>query len=115
MRHPVQYWSEIPAYMGSRAFGIGGFTGNHVSMDPKRNIFTIFLGNRVRNRLTVLVPEAGKTLTDYGLNGDGSGTFPWEEGLVLPSSVKYVHQKDAHLHSAVMETLNLPAVPFGEE
>ena len=115
VRHPVQYWSEIPAYMGSRAFGIGGFTGNHVSMDPKRNIFTIFLGNRVRNRLTVLVPEAGKTLTDYGLNADGSGTFPWEEGLVLPSSVKYVHQKDAHLHSAVMETLNLPAVPFGEE
>ena len=115
VRHPVQYWSEIPAYMGSRAFGIGGFTGNHVSMDPKRNIFTIFLGNRVRNRLTVLVPEAGKTLTDYGLNADGSGTFPWEKGLVLPSSVKYVHQKDAHLHSAVMETLNLPAVPFGEE
>ena len=115
VRHPVQYWSEIPAYMGSRAFGIGGFTGNHVSMDPKRHIFTIFLGNRVRDRLTVLVPEAGKTLTDYGLNADGSGTFPWEEGLVLPSSVKYVHQKDAHLHSAVMETLNLPAVPFGEE
>ena len=89
VRHPVQYWSEIPAYM--------------------------FLGNRVRNRLTVLVPEAGKTLTDYGLNADGSGTFPWEEGRILPSSVKYVHQKDAHLHSAVMETLNLPAVPFGEE
>ena len=115
VRHPVQYWSEIPAYMGSRAFGIGGFTGNHVSMDPKRNIFTVFLGNRVRNRLTVLVPEAGKTLTDYGLNADGSGTFSWEERLVLPASVKYVHQKDAHLHSAVMETLNLPAVPFGEE
>ena len=51
----------------------------------------------------------------FRLNADGSGTFPWEEGLVLPSSVKYVHQKDAHLHSAVMETLNLPAVPFGEE
>ncbi len=115
VRHPEQYWSEIPVYMGMQAFGIGGFTGNHVSMDPERGLFTVFLGNRVKNRLTVLVPEAGKTLTDYGLNADGSGTFPWEEGLVLPSSVKYVHQKDAHLHSAVMETLNLPAVPFGEE
>ena len=115
VRHPVQYWSEIPAYMGSRAFGIGGVTGNHVSVDPKRNIFTNFLGNRVQNRLMVLVPETGKTLTDYGLNADGSGTFPWEEGRILSSSVKYVHQKDAHLHSAVMETLNIPAVPFGEE
>ena len=115
VRHPVQYWSEIPVYMGSRAFGIGGFTGNHVSMDPKRNHFTIFLGNRVSGRLTVLVPETGKTLTDYGLNADGSGTFPWEDGLVLPSSVKYVHQKDAHLHRAVMETLGLAEIPFGEE
>ena len=115
VRHPVQYWSEIPVYMGSSAFGIGGFTGNHVSMDPKRNRFTIFLGNRVKGRLTVLVPEAGKTLTDYGLNADGSGTYPWEEGLILPSSVKYVHQKDAHLHTAVMETMGFGEIPFGEE
>ena len=52
---------------------------------------------------------------NYGLRADGSGYFRWPDGEVIPSSVKYVHQKDAHLHSAVMETLNLPAVPFGEE
>ena len=115
VRHPVQYWSEIPVYMGGAAFGIGGFTGNHTSMDPKRNRFTIFLGNRVKGRLTVLVPEAGKTLTDYGLNADGRGTFIWEDGQVLPSSVKYVHQKDAHLHAAVMETMGFGEIPFGEE
>ena len=110
VRHPDQYWSEIPAYMGSRAFGIGGFTGNHVSMDPERNLFTVSLGNRVRDRLTVLLPEAGKTLEDYGLRADGSGRFTWEDGTVIPSSVKYVHQKDAHLHRAVMEALDLPEV-----
>ena len=115
LRHPDQYWSEIPEYMGARAFGIGGFTGNHVSMDPARNLFTVFLGNRVRGRLTVLLPEEGKTLTDYGLRADGSGTFRWTDGTVIPSSVKYVHRKDAYLHSAVMKTLGLPAVPFGEE
>ena len=106
VRHPEQYHSEIPVYMGRNAFGIGGFTGNHVSVDPLRGLFTVFLGNRVRNRLTVLIPEAGKGLTDYGLNADGSGFFP--------SSVKYVHQKDAHLHRAVAETLGLPEIPFGE-
>ena len=112
VRHPEQYWSEIPVYMGSRAFGIGGFTGNHVSMDPARNLFTVFLGNRVQNRLTVLVPEEGKTLTDYGLNADGSGKYIWEDGTMISSSVQYVHQKDAHFHRAVMEALNLPEIPW---
>ncbi len=110
VRHPVQYWSEIPVYMGREAFGIGGFTGNHVSVDPARGLFTVFLGNRVLNRLTVLLPEEGKTLTDYGLRADGSGYFRWPDGEVIPSSVKYVHQKDAHLHRAVAETLGLPEV-----
>ena len=114
VRHPVQYWSEIPVYMGRSAFGISGFTGNHVSVDPQRDLFTIFLGNRVHNRLTVLVPEEGKGLTDYGLKADGSGMFRWTDGEVIPSSVKWVHQKDAHLHRAVAETLGLPDIPFEE-
>ena len=101
VRHPQQYYSEIPVYMGRNAFGIGGFTGNHVSMDPERGLFTIFLGNRVKNRLTVLIPEEGKTLPDYGLQPDE-----------IPSSVQYVHQKDAHLHRAAAELLGLPEVPF---
>ncbi len=114
VRHPIQYWSEIPVYMGRNAFGIGGFTGNHVSIDPENGLFTVFLGNRVQNRLTVLLPEAGKDLTDYGLHADGSGTFCWKDGEVVPSSVKYVHQKDAHLHRAVAETLGLTEIPFAE-
>ena len=112
VRHPDQYWSEIPVYMGSRAFGIGGFTGNHVSMDPERNLFTVFLGNRVHERLTVLLPEQGKTLENYGLQADGRGMFRWEDGTLIPSSVKYVHQKDAHLHSAVIKALALPVIPW---
>ena len=115
VRHPEQYYSEIPVYMGRNAFGIGGFTGNHCSMDPARGLFTVFLGNRVKNRLTVLIPEEGKDLTDYGLNADGSGKFRWPDGEVIPSSVQYVHQKDAHLHRAVAETLGLEEIPFGEE
>ena len=114
VRHPVQYWSEIPVYMGCEAFGIGGFTGNHVSVDPQRNLFTVFLGNRVRNRLTVLVPEEGKGLTDYGLREDGSGMFRWTDGEVIPSSVKWVHRKDEYLHRAVSETLGLQEIPFRE-
>ena len=114
VRHPEQYWSEIPVYMGRSAFGIGGFTGNHVSVDPARGLFTIFLGNRVKNRLTVLLPEEGKTLTDYGLRADGSGTFRWPDGEVVPSSVKWVHRKDAYLHKAVADTLGLEEIPFGQ-
>ena len=117
VRHPDQYFSEIPDYMGMRAFGNAGFTGNHLSVDPERGTFVFFLGNRVRERLTVLVPEEGKTLEDYGLNADGSGRFRWTEpdGTVreIPSSVKYVHQKDEHLHRAVAQVMGLRKIPFG--
>ena len=111
VKHPDQYYSEIPVYMGCRAFGIGGFTGNHLAVDPERGLFTVFLGNRVRGRLTFLIPEEGKTLTDYGLRPDGTGAFRWEDGQSIPSSVQYVHQKDAHFHRAVAETLSLPELP----
>ena len=112
VRHPVQYYSEIPVYMGSRAFGLGGFTGNHLSVDPERGLFTVFLGNRVKNRLTFLLPEEGKTLESYGLRADGVGSVVREDGVRVPSSVHYVHQKDAHLHAAVAAVLGLPEAPF---
>lgn len=105
LKHPDQFFSEIPAYMGSEAFGIAGFTGNHLSVDPERGIFALLLGNRVENRLTFLTPEEGKNLTDYGLNSDGTGLINWNDREKIYSSVNYVHQKDAHLHTAIDRAL----------
>ena len=115
VRHPNQYYSEIPRYMGRRAFGNAGFTGNHLSVDPEHCSFVFFLGNRVKGRLTMLLPETGKTFGDYGLCEDGSGMITWEDGTRVPSSVKYVHQKDEHLHKAVAKVLDLPEIPWTEE
>ena len=115
VRHPDQYYSEIPRYMGRRAVGNAGFTGNHLSLDPEHGSFVFFLGNRVKGRLTMLIPEEGKHFGDYGLQEDGSGIVTWEDGTRVPSSVKYVHQKDAHLHSAVAKVLGLPEIEFSEE
>ena len=80
VKHPVQYFSEIPAYESDEAIGLAGFTGQHMSIDIGTGVFTLFLGNRVMNRLTVLVPEAGKSLTDYGLQADGRGSIVWDDG-----------------------------------
>ncbi len=106
LKHPDQYYSEIPAGMTSAAFGIGGFTGNHFSVDPGSGRYTVFLGNRVRGRLTVLIPPEGRDRTDYGLAPDGTGQFRWPDGTVLPFSVNYVHQKDAHLHAVIEEIIS---------
>ena len=100
VKHPNQYDSEIPVYMGNAAFGIGGFTGNHLSVDPEKGIFALFLGNRCRDRLTVLRPEAGKSLADYGLAPTGEGRFAG-----VYSSVDYVHHKDALLHAPIARLL----------
>ena len=108
VKHPVQRHSEVPPYMGEKAVSLSGFTGHHISVDVERGIFALFLGSRCQNRLTVLLPEPGKTLADYGLNPDGTGQVRWPDGSRVWSSVDYVYQKDRHFHRAVANALGLP-------
>ena len=108
--HPVQYYSEIPVYESRHAIGLSGFTGHHLSVDVGTGVFVLMLGNRVLDRLTVLLPEEGKSITDYGLNPDGTGQVLWPDGRRVWSSVDYVHHKDAHFHSSVANALGLPAL-----
>ncbi len=110
VRHPVQYYSEIPPYESDLAIGLSGFTGHHLSVDVGKGVFVLALGSRCQNRLTVVLPEPRKTLADYGLNPDGTGCITWPDGHRVWSSVDYVHHKDAHLHPAVAHTLGLAAL-----
>lgn len=107
VKHPCQYYSEIPLYMSDQAIGLSGFTGHHISIDPETGRFTLFLGNRVMGRLSVLVPPQGKIRADYGLAPDGSGQVRWQDQSLLYSSVDYVHQKDARLHAPIAQYLHL--------
>lgn len=108
IRHPVQYYSEVPPCLSGAAVAWSGFTGHHLSIDPALGVFILSLGNRVENRLTFLTPREGETLADYGLNPDGTGTVLWPDGERVISSVHYVHLRDAHLHAAAAEALGLP-------
>jgi len=107
VKHPVQRHSEVPVYESDKAISLSGFTGHHLSVDVETGVFALFLGNRVQNRLTVLVPEAGKFITDYGLKSDGTGMLVCPNGARIYSSVNYVYQKDAHFHQAVANELGL--------
>ena len=108
VKHPVQRHSEVPVYESDKAISLSGFTGHHLSVDVETGVFALFLGNRVQNRLTVLVPEAGKSITDYGLAADGTGRILWPDGRKVWSSVNYVYQKDVHFHQAVASEMGLP-------
>ena len=108
VKHPQQYFSEIPIYESDKAIGLSGFTGHHLSVDVETGVFALFLGNRVLERLTVCIPEQGKSITDYGLHPDGTGCVLWPDGSWVWSSVDYVHHKDAHLHAEVANALGLP-------
>ena len=107
VKHPVQRHSEVPVYESDKAISLSGFTGHHLSVDVETGVFALFLGNRVQNRLTVLVPEAGRSITDYGLAADGTGRILWPDGTWIYSSVNYVYQKDAHFHQAVANEMGL--------
>nr|MBR4279612.1 beta-lactamase family protein [Clostridia bacterium] len=108
VKHPVQRHSEVPLYESDKAISLSGFTGHHLSVDVETGVFALFLGNRVQNRLTVLIPEAGKSITDYGLSADGTGRMLWPDGTWIYSSVNYVYQKDVHFHQAVANEMGLP-------
>ena len=105
VKHPVQRHSEVPPYESDKAISLSGFTGHHISVDVETGVFALFLGSRCQNRLTVLVPEPGKAITDYGLNPDGTGCITWPDGTQVWSSVNYVYHKDEHFHQAVAEAL----------
>ncbi len=107
VKHPVQYHSEVPVYESDTAIGLSGFTGHHLSVDVERGLFVLMLGSRCQNRLTVCLPEAGKSITDYGLREDGTGCITWPDGRPVWSSVDYVHHKDAHFHRAAASALGL--------
>ncbi len=107
VKHPQLHFSEIPLYESDRAIGLSGFTGHHLSVDVGTGVFALFLGSRTQNRLSVLIPEVGKAITDYGLNADGTGCITWPDGSQVWSSVDYVHHKDVHFHRAVADTLGL--------
>ncbi len=109
VRHPMQKNSEVPVYMSDETIALSGFVGNHIAIDPQRGIFEFYLGSRVMNRLTVLLPPAGKTIGDFGLSPDGTGSVPWPgEGNVV-SSVNFVYLKDAHYHPLIEKILD-PAI-----
>lgn len=108
VKHPLQRFSEVPVYESDKAISLSGFTGHHLSVDVETGVFALFLGSRAQNRLTVLVPQEGRALTDYGLNPDGTGALPWPDGTRVYSSVNYVYQKDAHFHQAVADEMGLP-------
>lgn len=107
VRHPVQRHSEVPVFMSDEAIALSGFVGNHIAVDPRRGIFEFFLGSRVMNRLTTLIPPPGRTPADYGLAPDGTGCVDWPgEGKVV-SSVDFVYLKDAHYHPVIAEEMGL--------
>ncbi len=102
-RSPIQYKSEVPAWMGLRSFGQAGYTGNHLAVDPETGVFDLLLGNRCHNRLSQVIPEEGAK--GLGLHEDGSGTVRLPDGRALKSSFRFIHQKDRLIHAPVRDCL----------
>ena len=105
-KHPLQRLSEVPAHMGAHALGISGFTGNHLVLDPELDCFEVFLGNRCHGRVSHITPPQGVELAHYGLDDIGAGLIPWPDGRMVPSSAKYVYQKDACLHEPIVQRMH---------
>ncbi len=103
VKSPLQRFSEVPQWMGGHAFGLSGFTGNHIAIDPEAGIFDLFLGNRCHNRVSVIQPPEGKDITDYGITREGEGVIDWVDGRKVQSSYLYIHQKDKKLHGPIRE------------
>ena len=104
-KHPYQHLSEVPEWMQEQSIGLSGFTGNHLSLDPIKNRFVLFLGNRCHNRISNIIPPKGETFVHYGIGEDGVGSLVWEDGRLVHSSAKYVYFKDKMLHAPIQERM----------
>ena len=93
--------------MGSRAIGLSGFTGNHLSIDPDLNRFVLFLGNRCHGRVSHIVPSEEHSLEALGLDMRGVGVIRWTDGRLVPSSAKYVYFKDEMLHAPIESRMRM--------
>ncbi len=105
VKSPVQRFSEVPRWMSDQAFGLSGFTGNHIAIDPEAGIFDLFLGNRCHDRVSVIQPPEGSNIAMYGLSPDGVGIVDWVDGRKVRSSYLYIHQKDDKLHGPIRDHL----------
>ena len=104
-KHPYQHLSEVPEWMQERSIGLSGFTGNHLSIDPIKERFVLFLGNRCHNRVSNIVPPEGESFARYGIREDGTGSIVWPDGRLVASSAKYVYFKDKMLHAPIRERM----------
>lgn len=104
-RHPDQRLSEVPAYTSECAFGLSGFTGNHIIIDVNQGVFELFLGNRCHARVSHITPPEGKTISDYGLDERGAAMIRWPDGRLVPTSARYVYLKDALLHEPIVSRM----------
>ena len=96
-KNPVQTFSEVPACFGPRTVALSGFTGCHISMDPERSQFMLFLGNRVHNRVTCYTGRANPYET--------ATSVLWNDGRRYPLSQNFVFRQDACLKAPVGELL----------
>jgi CubicO group peptidase (beta-lactamase class C family) len=103
-KSPVKKLSEVPSFMGERAFALSGYTGNHLAIDPDLGVFDLFLGNRCHFRLSQVKPEKAEAF--LGLSDSGAGQVNWPGGYQVKSSVRYVYQKDSLLHAPVLACLH---------
>ena len=97
-KHPVQTYSEVPQCFTDGTTALNGFTGNHFSVDPNRNMFMIHLSNRIHNRVTV---ATGRPDPDNHLE-----SVMWDDGMEYPVSQNYVYYKDKHLKNPIGEILD---------
>lgn len=98
-KSPIQRMSEVPEWMGLRAFGISGYTGKHFALDPDRGVFDLLLGNRCHNRLSAILPDTDAP--GFGIFKDEGGTVTWPDGREVRSSIGFIHQKDRMVHNPV--------------
>ncbi len=95
--------SEVPLWMGKRAFALSGYTGNHIAIDPDMGVFDLLLGNRCHNRLSTVLPD--QSVCRLPLKKDGSGAVVWPDGRKVYSSYKYVYLKDQLIHGPVYQRM----------
>lgn len=98
-KHPNPQDSEVNHYLSGNAIGLGGYTGNQLTIDVRNQLFVFLASNRCHNRVTKIFPSSDKQ--NYTAELSSKRYVKWGDGKNYIYTQNFVYDRDKIINEAV--------------
>lgn len=98
-KHPNSRDSEVNHCLSGNAIGLGGYTGNQLTIDVRNQLFVFLASNRCHNRVTSIFPSYDKQ--KYIVDLSDKKYVKWLDGKNYIYTQNFVYERDKIINEAV--------------